>query len=49
MTDVIYGEGRGLPAQKNRAMVSLVFLDGLVLEIRRDSVASEMVYVALGS
>jgi transposase-like protein len=48
MTDVIYEKVEDFRHRKIELWYPVVFLDGVVLKIRRDSVAGEVVYVALG-
>jgi transposase-like protein len=48
MTDVIYEKVEDFRHRKKELWYPIVFLDGVVLKIRRDSVAGEVGYVALG-
>ncbi len=48
MTDVIHEKVEDFRHRKIALWYPIVFLDGVVLKIRRDSVAGEVVYVALG-
>lgn len=48
MTDVIHEKVEHFRHRKIELWYPIVFLDGVVLKIRRDSVAGEVVYIALG-
>jgi len=48
MTDVLHEKVDAFRKRKIELWCPVVFLDGVVLKIRRDSVAGEVVYIALG-
>lgn len=48
ITDVVQEKAEAFRNRRIALRYPIVFLDGVVLKIRRDSVAGEVVYIALG-